>query len=106
MEAQAKRTQGGPSGAIIQERKRMLITRGEGRIFPGNEKSKAKHREILTKKKKKNQCFKNTPPCFQGVLETWGRESLLWCEEHWARNGSFRFGLTYISDTLTLFPHL
>lgn len=53
MEAQAKRTQGGPSEAIIQERKRMLITRGEGRIFPGNEKSKAKHREILTKKKKK-----------------------------------------------------
>lgn len=88
MEAQAKRTQGGLSGVIIQERKKMLTTRGESRIFPENEKSKAKHREILTKKKKKKSMFKNTLPCFQRVLETWGRSSLLWCEEHWARNAS------------------
>lgn len=42
METQAKKTKGGPSGAIIQERKRMLAVRGEGSVFSRKEKSKAK----------------------------------------------------------------
>lgn len=42
METQAKKTKGGPSGAIIQERKRMLAFGGEGGIFTRKEKSKAK----------------------------------------------------------------
>lgn len=40
MEMQAKGTNGGTSGAIIQQRKRMLTIREEGNLFARKEKSK------------------------------------------------------------------
>lgn len=67
METQAKKTKGGPSEAIIQERKIMLAVRGEGSIFTRKEEIKSKIKSHFSK----NQCFKNTHSHFQReVLET------------------------------------
>lgn len=53
MEMQAKGTNGGTSGAIIQQRKRMLTIREEGNLFARKEKSKQNEEKFEQKIKNK-----------------------------------------------------